>query len=85
MEQEKLLDVPVTEAQNLAERYADMAYEIRQKQEKLKAHAEQVIEAMDSIGQRKLTFVDTYGVRHTFEVVHAPEKLKYTRTGEPAN
>ncbi len=85
MEQPKLLEVPVTETQNLAERYADMAYEIRQKQEKMKCHAEQVIEAMDLIGQRKLTFVDTYGVRHTFEVVHALEKLRYTRAGESAN
>lgn len=84
-DQEKLLDVPVTDAQREAERYADMAYEIKQKQEKLKSQAENVIAAMELINQRRMSWRDDYGVRHTFEVVMSPEKLKYSRAGEPAN
>lgn len=85
MEQDKLLDVPVTQAQQEAERYAEMSYEIKQKQEKLKSQAEQVIGAMEMIGQKRMSWRDDYGVRHTFEVVSAPEKLKYSRAGEPTN
>jgi hypothetical protein len=80
--QGKLLDVPISQAQSEAEHYAEMAAFIRQKQEELKAQADIVIKAMEESEQRKLSFVDTYGVRHTFEFVEAHEKLKYTKARE---
>jgi hypothetical protein len=83
--QEKLIDVPISEAQQAAEHYADMAAIVRQKQEELKAQAELVVEKMELISQRKLSFLDTYGVRHIFEVILSAEKLKYTKIGEAAS
>jgi hypothetical protein len=82
--QEKLLDVPVSQAQSEAEHYADMAAFARQKAEELKAQAEIVVAKMDAIGQQKLSFLDAYGVRHNFEVVSGVEKLKYTKKGSAA-
>lgn len=85
MKQERLLDVPVSEAQHEAEHYATMAAFVRQKQEELKAQAEIVCEKLELIGRRKLSFRDEFGVRHTFEVVSSPEKLKYTKKGAAAS
>lgn len=82
--QEKLIDVPVSNAQREAEHYADMAAFVRQKTEEMKAQAELVIEKMDATGQRKLSFKDEYGVRHHFEVVETAERLKYSKQGEAA-
>ena len=81
-EQQKLVDVPVSDAQREAERYSELAFDVKSRQERLKAQGEQVIEAMEMIGQRKMSFKDGYGVRHTFEIVNTPEKLKYTKKGE---
>ena len=81
--QEKLLDVPIGEAQRQAEVYAAMEWEIKEKQEKLKAQALRVIDVMRDTEQVVLQFADEFGVRHRFEVVDSDIKLKHTRKGEP--
>ena len=77
--QEKLLDVPVSAAQQEAERYADLAAQVREKAEVLKNIAVIVVQEMKASGQRLLTFKDQYGVTHRFEVVDTAERLKYLK------
>ena len=82
--QEKLLDVEVTAAQREAERYSDLEFEIKHKQEILKTQAEKVMQAMSKANQRVLTYADTYGIRHRFEIVDSDIKLKHKKIGERA-
>ena len=81
--QPKLLDVEITEAQREAERYSDLEFEIKSKQEILKTQAEKVMQAMAKAEQRVLAFTDEYNVRHRFEIVDGEIKLKHKKIGEP--
>lgn len=77
--QEKLLDVPISQAQVQAETFAVMNAFIKLKQEELETQGALVLEKMKDSGQRLLTFKDEWGVAHRFEVLDVDEKLKYTK------
>lgn len=79
MEQQKLVDVPVSEAQREAEIFSTMAAFVRLKQDELDSQGSLVLGKMKSVGQTRLSFKDQYNVTHVFEVVDVGERLKYSK------
>jgi hypothetical protein len=79
MNQPKLLDVEVSQAQREAEIYTSMHAFIKLKQHELDAQGALVLEKMKGSQQAKLTFKDEFGTRHSFEIADSVERLRYTK------